>query len=224
MWGTIVNAAAVVAGTAIGLLVKKGIPERLNKALMNGLALCTLFIGITGVLDVQNAMVVVVSMVLGTVIGSLIDLDRQVRRLGDALQRRIKGSSTQVSEGIMASTLMFCAGAMTVMGCIQSGIQGDHTILYTKSLLDIVTAVMFTAAYGYAVGFSAIGVLVYQGGLTLLAMAAAPLLNDVVAAEMGCIGSILLIGLGLNMLKVTELKIMNHLPAIFLPILIYLIV
>lgn len=224
MWGTIVNSAAIVAGTCVGLLAKKSIPERLNSAIMNGLALAVVMLGIRGLFDGENMLVAIVSIVIGTVVGSLIDLDKQVRRLGDKVQSRFKNAKSPVSEAFVVSSVLFCTGAMAVMGCMNSGIEGDHTILYTKSLIDLVTSVMFAATLGFGVVFSALAVLLYQGLLTVLAMVASPLLTETVANEMGCIGSILLVGLGLNMLKVTDLKIMNHLPSIFVPILIYLFI
>lgn len=222
MLGTWVNVATVLLGGTIGLLIKKGLSDKMSDALMKGLALCTLTIGISGALKGQDTLKLILSMVAGTLIGEALDLDGKVHRLGDWVEKRFsKGTGkTSIAEGFVTASLLFCVGAMTIVGSLQSGLTGDHTMLFTKSLLDFVSSMIFASSLGVGVLFSAAFVLAFQGSITLLAGVVSPFLGDIAIAEMTCVGSVLIIGLGLNMLGLTKLKIMNHLPAIFLPILL----
>ena len=194
----------------------------MSDALMKGLALCTLTIGISGALKGQDTLKLILSMVAGTLIGEALDLDGKVHRLGDWVEKRFsKGTGkTSIAEGFVTASLLFCVGAMTIVGSLQSGLTGDHTMLFTKSLLDFVSSMIFASSLGVGVLFSAAFVLAFQGSITLLAGVVSPFLGELAIAEMTCVGSVLIIGLGLNMLGLTKLKIMNHLPAIFLPILL----
>ena len=200
MIGTIVNTVAVLIGASIGFLLKKGIPARISDGIMKALGLCTVFLGISGSLKGNNSLILIISMVVGTLLGELVDLD--------------------VAEGFVSASLLFCVGAMTIVGALQAGLTGDCEMLYNKSMLDFTSSIIFTSTLGIGVFFSAAFVLVYQGAITLLAQWVAPLLTDVVIAEMTCVGSVIIIGIGLNLLGITKLKVMNFVPAIFLPILL----
>ena len=222
MLGTIVNAAAVAAGTLLGLLLKKGIPDRLQDIIMKGVALCVLLIGISGALKGQNTLIAILSMVIGAIIGELIDIDRRLNTLGQWIEKKFsKGGGEQtVAKAFVTSSLLFCVGAMTIVGSLQSGLTGDHEMIYTKSMLDGISSIVFASSLGYGVIFSVAAILVYQGSIVLLAQWVAPLLSDAVIAEMTCVGSLMIIGLGLNMLGVTKLKVANYLPGLLLPILL----
>lgn len=223
MLGTIVNTIAVIIGAGIGMLLKKGIPEKLSDTMMKGLGLCTLFLGISGSLDGQNSLILIISIVVGALIGEGIDLDARLNQLGKWLENRFKskdGSKVSVAEGFVSASLLFCVGAMTIVGSLQSGLQGNHEMLFNKSMLDFVAAIIFASTMGVGVMLSAAFVLVYQGAITLLAQWVAPVLSDVVIAEMNCVGSVIIMGLALNMLGITKLKVMNYVPAIFIPILL----
>ena len=162
------------------------------------------------------------SIVLGALIGSLLDIDKRLNSLGELAERKLNkgsGGKTSVAEGFVSASLLFCVGAMSIVGALQSGLSGSHEMLYTKSLLDFVSAIIFASTLGAGVLFSALFVLVYQGSITLLAAWVAPLLSDAAVAEMTCVGSVIIIGLGLNMIGVSKLKVMNFVPAIFLPML-----
>lgn len=222
MLGTIVNTAAILAGGGIGLLLKKGFNEKLSDAIMTGLALVCLYIGIEGALKGANALITTLSIVIGGVVGTLLDLDGGINKLAHKLEGKlVKGdkSDGRFGEGFVTATLLFCVGAMAVVGALNSGLSGDHSLLFTKSLLDGVSAIVFASAFGVGVLLSAACVLVYQGAITLLASLVAPLLPAATIAEMTCIGSLLIIAIGLNMLKVTKIKVMNYIIAVFLPIL-----
>ena len=219
--GTLVNTCTVIAGALIGMLLKKGIPKRISDTVFYALALVTIYIGISGSLAGKNTLIAVIVMVLGALVGEALDIDKRVNSIGKKLENKFdKGNqSSTFAQGFTSASLLFCVGAMTIVGCLQAGIKGDNTILFTKSAMDFVSSMIFASTMGVGVLFSAVFVLVYQGLITLLAGVISPLLTDAVIAEMSCVGFIIIIGLGLNMLNVTKLKIMNFVPAIFLPIL-----
>lgn len=216
--GTIVNAAAIVAGCTIGMLAKRGISQRVMDAVMKGVALCIVYIGIDGMLEGSKTLAVIIAMALGAGIGTLLDLDGKMSKLGDIVEKRLAGGGAGIAQGFVTASLIFCVGAMAVVGSLQSGLSGDNSTLYTKALLDGISSMVLTASLGVGVGLSAVCVLVYQGALTLLAGLLSPVLSDAVIAEMTCVGSILIMALGLNMLGITKLKVMDYILAIFLVI------
>jgi uncharacterized membrane protein YqgA involved in biofilm formation len=221
MLGTIVNAAAILVGGALGLLLKKGIPERISTGVMQGLGLVVIYIGISGALEGQNALITTVAIVLGGAIGMLLDLDGRFTRLvGKAESRFHKNAEdgSTLGEGFITATLLFCVGAMAVVGSLNSGLSGNHEVLFTKSLLDGVSSFVFASTLGAGVLLSAVAVFVYQGAITLLAQFLAPVLSDAAVAEMTCVGSLLIVAIGLNLLKVTRIKVMDFILAIFIPI------
>ena len=222
MLGTIVNVITVVAGSCIGLFLKKGIREDIADMMLKGLALCSMFIGITSALEGQNVLITIISIVLGVVIGGYLDLDGKLNGFAQGLEKRFKkeGDKISVAEGFITASLVFCVGAMTIVGSLQSGLIGDHTMLFTKATLDFVSSMVYASSLGIGVLFSAAFVFAFQGSITLLAQWIAPLLTDAVIAEMTCAGGLLIFGLGLNMIGLTKLKLMNYLPAIFLPMVI----
>ncbi len=218
MLGTLVNAGAIVLGSFLGLLLKKGLPEKITDAIMKGVALCVLYIGLDGCLEGDNALIAILSIVLGALVGTALDLDGRLSALGDYMERKLQAGGGSFSTAFVTASLLFCVGAMAVVGSLQSGLTGNHTMLYTKSMLDGISSVVFAATLGPGVLMAGVAVLLYQGAITLLAQALAPVLNDAVVAEMTCVGSLLIIGLGLNMLGVTKLKVMNYVPAVFVAI------
>ncbi|MBR2329124.1 MAG: DUF554 domain-containing protein [Clostridia bacterium] len=219
MLGTIVNTLAVAAGGAIGLLLKKGIPQKITDAVMQGLALCVIFMGISGALEGSKTLAMIVAMALGAVVGTLLDLDGRLNKLGDAIEAKMgPGGQGRIATGFVTASLLYCVGALAIVGSLQSGLTGDHSMLYTKSMLDFISSIVLCASLGVGVILSAVTLFLYQGVITLLAQALAPILTDAVIAEMTCVGSLLIIGMGLNMLGVTKIKIMNYVPAIFIVI------
>jgi uncharacterized membrane protein YqgA involved in biofilm formation len=224
MLGTLVNTAAVIIGSLLGLLLKKGIPEKLSDIITKGLGLCVLYIGISGCLKGTNPLITILSMVIGAVIGQLLDLDRHLNGLGDKLGNRFKKGtgSINISQGFVTASLLFCVGSMTIVGSLQSGLTGNHEMLFTKSMLDFISAIILTSSLGIGVLLSAAFVLVFQGSITLLASWVQPFLSDYAIAEMTCVGSLLIIALGLNMLGIAKIKAMNLLPAIFVPLILCL--
>ena len=222
MLAVIVNTLTVIIGSAIGLLLKKGIPDRITDTLMKGIALCTLYIGWSGTLKGQNTLVLIIAMAIGVVIGEGLDLDDKLNRFATSVESRFKkgGEKISLAEGFVTASLLFCVGAMTIVGSLQAGLSGDYEMLFTKSVLDFISSMVFASSLGIGVMLSAAFVLVFQGGIVLLAQFVAPFLTDAVIAEMVCSGSLIIFALGLNILGVTKLKVINFLPAIFLPIIL----
>lgn len=216
--GALVNFATVVGGTAVGLLAGKLLGEKLRTSIMAGLALITLGIAVPGLLENQKPLVPILSLVLGTIIGELLDIDGRVNRLGDLIQRKCKGSG-KITEGFVTGSLVFAVGAMTIMGALDSGLKNDHTMLLAKSLMDGVSAIIFASSMGIGVAFAGITVLVVEGGIALLAAAVAPVLTTAVVSEITYVGSLLLVGISLNLLGLTKLRLLNMVPAMFLPLL-----
>lgn len=222
LWGTLVNVATVLVGSTVGLLLNKGIPERINRALMIGVGLSALYIGLDGCLQGEQLLITVLSLAIGAVLGEWLNLDGKLERLGQAVEKKLTGDSgsSTVAKGFVNASLLFCVGTMTIVGSLQSGLTGNHEMLYLKSVLDLISSIVFAATLGWGVMLSAVTVLVYQGGIALLAQAVEPLLSDMVVAEMTCVGSLLIIALAFNLLKITSIKIANFLPAVFLPLLL----
>ncbi|WP_418747732.1 DUF554 domain-containing protein [Frisingicoccus sp.] len=219
MLGVIVNVGTVLLGSLVGLFLKRGIPEKVTEALMIGIGLCTVFIGISGALQGENTLVLILSMAIGTVIGTLLDIDRQLNRLAAYVENRFKQKDGQVTvaEGFVTASLLFCVGAMTIVGSLQAGLTGDCEMLYTKATLDLISSCVLSASLGIGVLLADIFVLVFQGGLVLLAGFIAPFLTDYAIGEMTCAGSVLIIALGLNLIGVTKIKVANYLPVILIP-------
>ena len=220
--GAVVNALAVFVGSTVGLLLKKGFPQRMGDSIMKGLALCVIYIGISGAFEGENVLIAIVSMAVGTVFGELLDLNERMERLGQWIQKKFqsKDSKVSVAEGFVTSSLLFCTGAMTIVGSLQSGLSLDHSTLFAKSLIDGIAAVVLASSLGFGVLFSGILCLVYEGGLALCAQFIEPFLTASVINEMTCVGSLLIMGVAVNMLFKNKICVMNSIPAVFLPILL----
>ena len=221
--GTLVNAAGVLAGGGVGLVLHKlmhrGIPERYSALVMKGIGLCTVYIAFSHLLDGSKTLVTILSMVLGAIIGEWLDLDGKLKRLGEVLERKLSKDGGSFAQGFLSATLLFCVGTMTITGSLESGLLQQHSILYAKATMDTIAALIFASSLGMGVLFSSVPVLLYQGGIALLASVAKPYLGDAVIAEMNTVGSLLLFGLSLDLLDIKHLPLMNYLPAMFLPIL-----
>ena len=219
--GTIVNVITVIIGSCLGLLLKKGLSERLTNALMVAVGLAVAYIGIDGSLSGENMLVAVLSLVIGAVIGEWLDIDRRLNRIGELLQRKLakkSDSESTIAQAFVSASLLFCVGAMTIVGSLQSGIANDHNTLFVKAILDGISSIVFAATLGAGTLLAVVPVLVYQGSIALLARFVAPYLTDAVIAEMTCVGSLLILALALNLLNITKIKVANLLPAILVPI------
>ncbi len=225
MLGVIVNTVAVIIGSSIGLLCKKGIPKKFSDAIMTGIALCTLYIGISGALKGENTIVLIFSMVFGAIVGTALDIDGHLNRLGGVLENRFSRSGEKggIAQAFVTASLLFCVGAMTIVGSLTAGLTGDNEMLFTKSVLDLISSSMLSVSLGIGVLFSAAFVFVMQGALVLLSGLLEPVLTTAAINEIICSGSLLIIGLGLNMLGITKIKVANYLPAfLFAPVVLWL--
>ena len=223
MLAVFVNMAAVLIGSAIGILFRKRIRDTFVKAIISALALVTMVIGVTSAITTKDLLCVIVCMALGTLLGELLRLDDRINGAGDWLKTKVlkgKAEGSRFTEGFVSACILFCVGSMTIMGSLEAGVNHNYSIIFAKSALDFVSSMMFGAAMGVGVTFSALFILVFQGGLTLLAGVIAPWLSQAMITEMTAAGGTILIGMGLNMLELSDkrIKVANMLPAIFLPI------
>lgn len=224
MLGVAVNSIAVIVGSLLGLLFKKGISEKVSSSVMTAVGLCTIFIGISGMLVELNPLVAVVAMVLGVVIGTIMDIDRGLNIIGDKVSAKLsKKGSRMFTQGFVSASLLFCVGAMAITGSINAGINGENSVLFTKSILDFTSSVTLSSTFGIGVIFAVIPLTLYQGGIALCAGFLEPLLSEGAINALSCVGSIIIMGLGLNIVGVSKFKIANFLPAIIIaPFVFYL--
>lgn len=224
--GAIVNALTIIVCGTIGMVFNTSIAPRFHERLMQGVGLCVVTLGISGVIQGEQTIVMIISVVVGTLIGEGVDFDRLVTRAVKALEEKVQHLEQfqNLGQGFISASLIFCVGSMAILGSLESGLIGDNTTLYTKSILDGITSILLASSLGAGVILSSIPVLLIQGGLILFATVLEPLLPLPVITEVICVGSILLIGLGTNMLGITQLKILNFTPAIFLPMLFMLFI
>ncbi len=217
MLGVLINCATVIIGSIIGMLFRNLIPKRMTDGIMVGIGLCTVYIGVDGALKGENTLVLILSMTIGAIVGYALDLDGKINSLADFVAARFSGGdSKSAAQGFVTASLIFCVGAMTIVGSIQAGVSADNTLLITKSVLDLVSSIALAATFGIGVLLSAVFVFVFQGGLVLLSGIIEPYLSASLQNEMICAGSVLIIGLGLNIIGVSKIKAANYLPAIFI--------
>jgi len=224
MIGTLINCAAIILGSAFGLLLRRGMKESVSNTVMQGIGLSVILIGLSGAIKTGNTLLVILSMVIGGVFGALIDIDSRMNRLGAWAQRKLTRGDDEnntFAKGFVTASLVYCVGAMAVVGALDSGIRGDHSTLIAKAALDGITAIVFSSSLGIGVMLSAVPVLVYQGAIALLGNAVAPLLSDAVVTEMSAVGGLLIMAIGINMLLEKDIKVANLLPAILIPFLYY---
>jgi uncharacterized membrane protein YqgA involved in biofilm formation len=221
MIGVIANTILVIAGTLIGLLLKKGIPEKIKKSIMTGLGLFTCILGINFGLEMKNGLVVVLSIVIGGAFGQIIGIEEAIERLGSKLKNLIntkdKGSFTQ---GFVFASLLFCIGPMTVLGCVQAGLENNPELLFIKSIMDGVSAIILASSFGIGVLLSALTVFFYQGGLVLLAGQMGFLTTSQYLNDFTSVGGIIIFSIGIKLLGLKPIKSGNFLPALVLVILI----
>ena len=223
MTATFINMALVLLGGAIGLIFKNKINENFSKSLVCALGLCVLVIGIQSAVKTENMILVIISIIIGTLTGEYLNIEGRLYGLGESLKNKFgKGESSKTfAEGFLSSSLLFCVGSMAVMGSMEAGINGDYSIIISKSIIDGITAISLAAALGMGVLFSAFAILIYQGGITIISMYLGSFMSPVMITEMSAVGGILIIALSLNMLGIAKTKPGNMLPAILVPIIYY---
>ncbi len=214
MIGTFVNAGAVLAGGTIGLLLKKNMPERITSIYFQAIGLFVVALGIGMVYKMQHIIIIVSSLAIGSMVGEWMNLEGGVEKLSEYFKRKMRIGSDKFSEGLTTAFLMYCIGSMTILGAIQEGTGGSPDLLMTKSLMDGFGSILLASAFGVGVLVSAIPLLIFQGGITLLAMYAGSFFTPAIIQGLTSIGGILLIGLGINILEIKKLRILNMLPAL----------
>lgn len=222
MIGTIVNAIAIVIGGVVGTLLRHGIPERMKETLMQGISLAVAVIGISMGLQTKDFLVVIGALVLGGVVGEWLRIEDGLTSLGHSLEARVK-TEGGVAKGFIAASLVYCVGAMAIMGALQDGLSGDHSTLFAKAMLDGISAIILASTLGVGVAFSSLPVFVWQGFISLTAHWIGPLLSTAVVGEMTAVGGLLLIGISTNMLNITKIRVGNLTPSIFAAALIVIV-
>lgn len=223
MLGTIVNSVAIIAGAILGIIMRKGIKDEYKNTIMDGISLSVIVIGIMGAIKSENIILVIASIVIGGIIGEMIGIEDKLNNLGDKLQSSYAKEDSNFTKGFVTTSLIYCIGAMAIIGSLESGIAGNHETLFAKSILDGISAIIFASTLGIGVAFSAIPVFIYQGSITLLSNFIKDFLTPEVINEMSAIGGILIMAIGITMLELRKIKIGNLLPAIFIPLIYYAI-
>jgi uncharacterized membrane protein YqgA involved in biofilm formation len=217
MLGPIVNALAIVVCGVLGTYIIKGVPVRFENIVMKAIALTLIYIGISGALQNQRVMILILSLVIGAVIGEAIDIDKCMNKLGKWVEHKMGFSEGNFSKGFVSASILFCTGSMAIVGALNSGLQDNHEMLFAKAILDGIITIVFASQMGIGVAFSAIPVFLYEGGIVLGATFMRDLLTDEIITEMSAVGSLLIAAIGFNFMEVKEVKVANLIPAIFLP-------
>lgn len=221
MLGTIVNSLSIVIGGFVGSSFKNKISNTYTETIMKALGLCVILIGLKGALQVNNILLLIVSVTVGTLIGEIIKIEKGIENIGALLESKVS-SQSGIANGFVTASLVFCVGAMSIMGSLESGLSKNYSILYAKSLLDGIFAIIFSSSLGVGVCFSAISVFVYQGIITITASLMKQFLITSVVSEMSAVGGLLIVAIGANMLDIKRIKVGNMIPAIFIPLLYYI--
>ncbi|MEW8972705.1 MAG: DUF554 domain-containing protein [Tissierellaceae bacterium] len=222
MLGTVVNSLSIIFGSILGMILKKGIKEDYKNTIMDGIGLSVIIIGITGGIKSENIVLVIGSIVLGSLLGEIIDIEGKLENLANRLEKIMGRGDANFSKGFVTASLVYCIGAMAVVGALESGLLGDHQTLFAKSLIDGIAAIIFASTLGIGVLFSTISVFIYQGSIVILAGLLKDILTPEVILEMSSIGGILIIAIGINILGIKKIRVGNMLPAVFIPIFYYI--
>jgi hypothetical protein len=212
--GSIVNACAIIGGSLIGCFLQSRFPERIRTIVFQGLGLCVLLIGVQMALKVENILIVIFAVLLGGITGEWLRLDTLLDRMGNRFKKLVRSKNATFTDGLVTTSLLFCIGAMAIVGSLEEGIHGDATIIYTKSILDGFAAIAFAATYGTGVIFSFIPVFLYQGSITVGASFFQQYFSDLMIAQITGCGGLLIVGIGINLLELTEIRLANLLPAL----------
>jgi uncharacterized protein len=224
MLGTIVNVVAIIAGSSIGILLKTRLPEKITSIVFQGIGLVTLFFGVAMAFRSQNWLILILSIVSGAVIGQLLDLDARMGRVGERLKKSLNINHKSFTEGMLTAFLLFCMGSMTVLGALEEGMNQNPELLLAKSVMDGFSSIALSAAMGIGVMFSVIPLLIYQGGITLFAGSLQNVISESLIMEITAAGGIILLGMGINILEIKQIKVLNLLPALLMAVVFYYLV
>lgn len=229
MLGTIVNSLSIIAGSLIGLIIKNGLKENYKDITMQAIGLAVLFIGgastISGLMDPSSESVLfIISLVIGGLFGEWLNIEKKLDNLGNFLQSKFGKKESNIAQGFVTASLVYCVGSLAILGSLESGLTNEHSMLYAKSILDGVSAIIFASSMGFGVIFSAGAVFIYQGTITLFANSIEPFISADIIREMSIVGGILIFSIGLSVLEIKKIKTGNLLPAIFIPVVYYIAV
>lgn len=221
--GNIVNFLAIIVGGTLGLIFKKFIKESYTDGIMSGIGICVIIMGIGDAIKSQNMLVLILSIALGTFLGEVLTIEERLNDFGQFMGRKLqKGSSGgNFAQGFVTTTLIYCVGAMGILGSIKIGLSGDSSTLFAKSILDGITAILFASTLGFGVLFSSVPVFVYQGLIILMAKQLEPFFTDVLITELSAVGGIMIMAIGINILNLRKIKVGNMLPALLGPVIYY---
>ncbi len=219
MYGTIVNSIAIVIGSVIGVLFQHRFPKKIQQIVFQGLGLSTLLIGTQMALKVENILTLIFSLVIGGIIGESINLDLRMEHFGNWIKSKIKSKDVKFTDGFVAASILFCVGAMAILGSLDEGIRGDRTVLYTKSILDGFASIALAASMGIGVAFSVIPIFLYQGGITILSNHVQSLFSSQMIQQLTSVGGLLIVGISFNLLEIKKIKVTNLLPSLILIVL-----
>lgn len=233
-WGTLVNVVAVIIGSAVGLLLRRGLPERLRGIIFQGIGLATLVIGMLNALVVarpvpvetavgKHLMELIFSVLIGGLIGEWINIEAWLEKAGEWLKARVHSGDSRFTEGLVTAFLIFCIGPMTVVGALDEGIRADHNLLFAKSILDGFMSVALASTFGIGVAFSILPLFIFQYGITLLGVGAQSAMSEVVVNQLTAVGGVLILGLGINLLELRKLRVANLLPALVIVVVLALV-
>ena len=226
MLGPTVNAVVIIICSLVGYFLVRGIPPRYEEILKKAIGLSIIYVGIKGAMDNERVLLLIMSLVIGSCIGELIDIDGLMNRLGlwaESKLGKFQSKERSFSKGFVTASILYCSGSMAIVGSMQSGLTGNHEILFAKTILDGAISIVFAASLGIGVAFSAVPVFLYQSTIALASMAVRDFLTPDIIREMSAVGSLLVAGIGFNFLAVKEIKVANFIPAIFIP-LVYMII
>jgi hypothetical protein len=214
MFGTFINAAAVIMGSSIGLIIHSRLPEKMIQIAFQGVGLFTLVLGMIMAIKTNNLLIMILSIVIGSIIGEFIGIDKRMNGFGEWLKKKLGNKNELFSDGFVTAFLLYCMGSMTILGAFEEGLQGTTDLLVAKSVLDGFSSIVLAATIGIGVLFSFIPLLLFQGGLTLLASNLESVFSEIVITELSAVGGIILLGLGFTLLDIKEIKVLNMLPSL----------
>ena len=223
MLGTIVNCLTIIAGSLVGILFRNGIPEKYNQTIMQAIGLAVILVGMKSALGCNDLLIIIISLATGSLIGEWIGIENYLEGMGKYLETKFSKTSSSFSAGFVTASLMYCVGSMAIVGSLESGLTGNHATLFAKATLDGIVSIILSSSLGIGVLFSVVPVLLYQGSITLMAGLIKPLLIPAVISQMSAIGGLLIVAIGLNMIREKKLRVGNMLPAIFIPLIYFLI-
>ena len=224
MIGTLVNVAAIVLGTVLGVLLKRGISEKAQKVVMQGLGLCVLTVGIMSAITTELPLLLVFSVSLGGFLGVVLGIERRLDAWGERTQERFrKEGGVCFAEGLVTASITFCVGAMAILGSVESGLHHNYQLLFVKAALDGFLSMILATTFGFGIALSAIPVFLYQGAITVCAGWLAPLLSDAMMTEVSAVGGVLILGIGFNLLDLKKIHVGDMLPAVLIPPLYFIV-